>query len=408
MQAPDYATVKEAVGMCQIILAQQEPCIPIYEKIIITGARNSWKGYIDELGVGWNNFYSLLEAHPAAASSGGTLLVGLSNPVDSLNPVSASTASDWSVLNEIYDTLAGPDPYTLWAAQSCTTQIFNWTTAPNSPQGTEITWVLSNNLYFQDGVKLTSEDVKFTYEWLSGPTGIHAPRYSLPFHLCNVTCPDASTAIMYLNTTSYFALPLVAEYPILPEHIWSKYTTLAEAEAVKPELTGELIGSGPYSFVQYVPNANVTLQANANYFTAVPATITDLAASSVTGASVTLTWTAPGGDEMSGTATGYVLKYSTAGPINNSNWNSATTYSQSWTPLAAGGSEVHVVSGLGYNATYWFAIRAYNEASNYGGVSNSPSATIGPEDALIIIVGGVVAMAAVVLVVGVATKRRST
>ena len=106
-----------------------------------------------------------------------------------------------------------------------------------------------------------------------------------------------------------------------------------------------------------------------------PATITDLAASRPTYTSMNLTWTAPGDDGMNGKATGYIVKYSTIGDITASNWSSATTYAQSWTPTKNGTKETHIITDLRPATTYWFAIEAYDALPNYGGVSNSPSNT---------------------------------
>jgi chitodextrinase len=106
-----------------------------------------------------------------------------------------------------------------------------------------------------------------------------------------------------------------------------------------------------------------------------PSTIADLAVSNPTSDSLTLTWTAPGDEWNKSTAKGYMVKYSTVGQINEANWGSTTTLPQSWRPKANGTTETLVLSGLSSNTKYWFAIRAYDEASNYGGVSNSPSGT---------------------------------
>jgi uncharacterized delta-60 repeat protein len=106
-----------------------------------------------------------------------------------------------------------------------------------------------------------------------------------------------------------------------------------------------------------------------------PATITDLATSNPTNTSVKLTWTAPGDDGMKGNATGYLVKYSTSGPINTSNLGSATNYTQSWTPAKSGTTETHAVTGLNPGTKYWFAVEAYDSSYNYAGISNSPSAT---------------------------------
>jgi hypothetical protein len=86
-----------------------------------------------------------------------------------------------------------------------------------------------------------------------------------------------------------------------------------------------------------------------------------------------LIWTAPGDDGSTGTASGYVVMYSTSGPINDSSWDSANIYAQSWTPLVAGSNEVHIISNLNLNTQYWFAIKAYDGVPNYSDISNSPS-----------------------------------
>ena len=49
----------------------------------------------------------------------------------------------------------------------------------------------------------------------------------------------------------------------------------------------------------------------------------DLATGTVTGSSIQLSWTAPGDDGATGTATTYDVRYSTA-TINAGNWASAT------------------------------------------------------------------------------------
>jgi chitodextrinase len=126
-----------------------------------------------------------------------------------------------------------------------------------------------------------------------------------------------------------------------------------------------------------VPNySNVSNSPSAKTLDNIPpATILDLSTSSLTNTSITLTWTAPGNDGMTGNATGYILKYSTTGAITGANWNSATTYtgSLSWTPVKNGTKETHVVSGLSPDTTYWFAIIAHDAVPNNSSVSNSPS-----------------------------------
>lgn len=106
-----------------------------------------------------------------------------------------------------------------------------------------------------------------------------------------------------------------------------------------------------------------------------PAAVTDLAASTV-GASggVNLTWTAPGDDGNTGTASSYDLRYSTS-PINASNFASATAVPGVGAPKPAGSTEVYSISGLTIGQTYYFALKTSDEVPNVSALSNVVSAT---------------------------------
>ncbi|MEK6647536.1 MAG: PQQ-binding-like beta-propeller repeat protein [Candidatus Firestonebacteria bacterium] len=108
-----------------------------------------------------------------------------------------------------------------------------------------------------------------------------------------------------------------------------------------------------------------------------PGQIANLTAS--TGAypgEIDLSWTAPGDNNSTGTATLYTVRYSTSAAISTEgDWTSATTYNQNWTPLIAESTEQKTLSMPSPNTTYYFAIRAKDEVNNEGSISNSPSAT---------------------------------
>ena len=106
-----------------------------------------------------------------------------------------------------------------------------------------------------------------------------------------------------------------------------------------------------------------------------PAAVTNLATSSPTNTSITLTWTAPGDNGTSGTAAGYDIRYRTGGAVNDSNWASATQVTGEPTPAAAGTNQSMTVSGLSANTTYYFAVKTSDEVPNTSAISNSPSGT---------------------------------
>lgn len=106
-----------------------------------------------------------------------------------------------------------------------------------------------------------------------------------------------------------------------------------------------------------------------------PGTVTDLAA--VPGAypgEVRLTWTAPGDDGATGTATSYVVKVSHA-PITAANFDAAADLDR-WllepAPAAGASAETLFVYGLRPDSTWYFALKATDEVPNTSAVSNSP------------------------------------
>jgi hypothetical protein len=94
----------------------------------------------------------------------------------------------------------------------------------------------------------------------------------------------------------------------------------------------------------------------------------------VTHNSVTLTWTTPGDDSLSGTASQFDLRYSTS-PITAANFTSATRATGTPSPTAPGTSQSYAVTGLQAATTYYFAIKTADEVPNWALISNVVSRT---------------------------------
>jgi phosphodiesterase/alkaline phosphatase D-like protein len=97
-------------------------------------------------------------------------------------------------------------------------------------------------------------------------------------------------------------------------------------------------------------------------------------AQTVTFNSVSLTWTAPGDDSLSGTASQYDLRYSTS-PITATNFASASRFTGTPNPSPAGTKENVTVTGLSAGTTYYFALKTGDEVPNWSGISNVISRT---------------------------------
>jgi len=103
-------------------------------------------------------------------------------------------------------------------------------------------------------------------------------------------------------------------------------------------------------------------------------TATFAQAQTVTHNSVSLTWTTPGDDSLTGLATQFDVRYST-NAITAANFASATRWNSVTTPAASGTKQTTTVTGLLPNTTYWFAIKTADEVPNWAGVSNIISRT---------------------------------
>jgi chitodextrinase len=96
--------------------------------------------------------------------------------------------------------------------------------------------------------------------------------------------------------------------------------------------------------------------------------------SGVTDTSATLSFSAVGDDSLSGTATSYDIRYSTAA-ITTANWATATQASGEPAPQTPGSLQTYTVRGLARQRQYYFAIKVSDDAGNLSALSNVPSGT---------------------------------
>ncbi len=87
--------------------------------------------------------------------------------------------------------------------------------------------------------------------------------------------------------------------------------------------------------------------------------------------SIDLSWTAPGDDGITGTASEYIFRYAESEIITQGDWDAATDLEGEPVPSAGGTNEQWRVNGLDPTKVYHFAMRAKDDAGNMSGLSNS-------------------------------------
>lgn len=93
-----------------------------------------------------------------------------------------------------------------------------------------------------------------------------------------------------------------------------------------------------------------------------------------------LSWTATADDDNdpnSGTAAYYEIRYATS-PIDGTSWAAATLVGNAPVPLPYSTAQSMEVKGLTHSTTYYFAMKAFDEWGNAGGLSNVTSGTTLP------------------------------
>ncbi|MFH1562633.1 MAG: fibronectin type III domain-containing protein [Nitrospirota bacterium] len=112
-----------------------------------------------------------------------------------------------------------------------------------------------------------------------------------------------------------------------------------------------------------------------------PGTITDLKAGSVTASTVQLTWTNSGDNGTQGVANSYDVRYDYVN-ITDANWDDCFSAFGEPKPGAPGTKATFTVAGLSWGKTYYFALKAIDEAGNKSSLSNVAQVTTLGQEAL--------------------------
>jgi peptide/nickel transport system substrate-binding protein len=127
----------------------------------------------------------------------------------------------------------------------------------------DMTWELHEGVYWHDGEELTSEDVCFTWSFV---TSEGSQTYNRHQYLGIIDClmPDAHTVVFrWDDTYGYYAGLFEA---LLPEHILGGKTTEEIVNYVPYNRGSETIGTGPFKFAEWKSGEYIRVVKNENYW----------------------------------------------------------------------------------------------------------------------------------------------
>lgn len=178
---------------------------------------------------------------------GGSVVVGITQDLDSLDPHKAVAAGTKEVLFNIYEGLVKPNENgDLVPAVASEYQV--------SEDGKTYTFTLRDGVTFHNGNAVTAEDVKYSIERCAGLLEETDPSVMVESALSNikgVTILDDKTIQLVLNTGDTELLA---------------YLTCAIVPANYDKLDTLPMGTGPFSFVSYAPLESFVMKKNGNYW----------------------------------------------------------------------------------------------------------------------------------------------
>jgi peptide/nickel transport system substrate-binding protein len=207
---------------------------------------------------------------PGGAQAQGDLVlkVGTDQKLETLNPWQSITVADYEIFQVQYELLVGFDN----ALKPAPAFADKW--SDSADQKTH-NFHIREGMKWSDGQPATCEDARWTYQLVldaaKTETGYLGSGYLDPYltnaGLKDVSCTDEHNLVVH---TSFPSTLLLQNYvPILPKHVWSKYTLeqIGNADA-KGYFANEpaVVGDGPYVATEWVSGDHITMSRNPNYW----------------------------------------------------------------------------------------------------------------------------------------------
>ncbi len=199
----------------------------------------------------------------------GVLRVAVQSDVKSLNPLLNSNTTDGFLANLMFEPLLSADakgnPVPILA-----TSVPSIENGGVSKNGLTITYTLRRNAMWTDGVKVTSKDVKWSWEAIMNSSNNIVSRHGYDY-VKSVDTPDDFTVVVHLKekfspfVNTFFAMS-DQPMPVAPEHVLSKYPDLNQI----PFDAAPTVSDGPFRFVEWAHGDHITLERNNGFFMGKP------------------------------------------------------------------------------------------------------------------------------------------
>ncbi|MCU1530345.1 MAG: peptide transporter substrate-binding protein [Frondihabitans sp.] len=190
-----------------------------------------------------------------STSSLNSIVVGTSDVITSLDPAGAYDNGSFAVMNQVYPFLMN----TPYGSPEVEPDI---ATSAKFTSPTQYTVTLKKGLTFANGDKLTSSDVKFSFDRQLAIADANGPS-SLLTNLKSTAAPNPTTVVFTLKSANDQTWPQVLSSPagpIVDEQVFSATKVTSDQAIVKGEGF-----AGQYKITQYKPKELIEYQAFSGY-----------------------------------------------------------------------------------------------------------------------------------------------
>lgn len=249
---------KKLTDRAQEIFLEDLPYAPImHRNQLMAYNKTNFSNLTVMMGEGVNSFWSFMDVTPNGDRK--VLRWGYPSDVTSLNPLSSTNSHDFQTTRLIYDRLIrilpSGEPEN-WAAESIT-----------DVNGDGMTYEIKirPNMNFHDGVPVTAEDVKFSFDLVKE---IESPFYmGMVKSIESVDVTDELTVQFNLSESfAPFISNTLAQMYIFPKHVWDPILQEKGASGVLEHQNIDIIGSGPFKMDYWRRDQEMMLQRNDDHF----------------------------------------------------------------------------------------------------------------------------------------------
>ncbi len=205
-----------------------------------------------------------LSAQTSAKKNEVVFTYGRSEEVQKWDTFDQNSMVNYMLYPLIYNYLIGTDHKGNFTPQLAT----KWKV---SDDGLVWTFNLRDDVKFTNGDKLTSSDVKITFDRvINDKTLIRASLFTA---FQKIAAPDPTTVVFYLTEKKGDFLTVMCQFPVTPGKLF-------QAKGV--DMFKDNIGSGPWKFVEWVPGQRVVFVRNPDYWGKVTSNVDKIIYRSIT------------------------------------------------------------------------------------------------------------------------------